>query len=34
MVIFGGVSQDSQVDQLKKGIDVLIATPGRLIRFK
>ena len=31
MVIFGGVSQMSQVDQLKKGIDILIATPGRLL---
>lgn len=31
MVIFGGVSQVPQVDQLKKGIDILIATPGRLL---
>ncbi len=31
MVVFGGVSQVSQVDQLKKGIDILIATPGRLL---
>ncbi|WP_339834860.1 DEAD/DEAH box helicase [uncultured Flavobacterium sp.] len=31
MVIFGGVSQVSQVDQLRKGVDVLIATPGRLL---
>lgn len=30
-VIFGGVSQKSQVDQLNKGVDVLIATPGRLL---
>ncbi len=29
-VIFGGVSQMPQVEQLKKGVDVLIATPGRL----
>lgn len=29
-VIFGGVSQVPQVDALKKGVDVLIATPGRL----
>lgn len=29
-VIFGGVSQVPQVEQLKKGVDVLIATPGRL----
>ncbi|WP_224483098.1 DEAD/DEAH box helicase [Robertkochia aurantiaca] len=31
MVIFGGVSQHAQVQGLKKGIDVLIATPGRLL---
>jgi len=31
MVIFGGVSQVPQVEQLKKGIDILIATPGRLL---
>jgi len=30
-VIFGGVNQFSQVECLKKGIDVLIATPGRLL---
>ncbi|MEO4005849.1 MULTISPECIES: DEAD/DEAH box helicase [unclassified Flavobacterium] len=31
LVIFGGVNQTPQVDQLKKGVDVLIATPGRLL---
>jgi ATP-dependent RNA helicase RhlE len=31
LTIFGGVSQVSQVEQLRKGIDVLIATPGRLL---
>lgn len=31
MVVFGGVNQMAQVDQLKKGIDILIATPGRLL---
>ena len=31
MVIFGGVNQVPQVDQLKKGVDILIATPGRLL---
>ncbi len=31
LTIFGGVSQVSQVDQLRKGVDVLIATPGRLL---
>ncbi len=30
-VIFGGVSQHSQTNALKYGIDVLIATPGRLL---
>tara|TARA_B110000003_G_scaffold13231_1_gene13189 strand:+ start:123 stop:1358 length:1236 start_codon:yes stop_codon:yes gene_type:complete len=30
-VIFGGVNQKSQVSILRKGIDVLIATPGRLL---
>ena len=30
-VIFGGVSQGKQVAQLKKGVDVLVATPGRLL---
>ena len=29
-VIFGGVGQDPQVEQLKKGVDILVATPGRL----
>jgi len=31
MVIFGGVSQNKQVQRLKRGVDVLVATPGRLI---
>lgn len=31
LVLFGGVSQVSQVEQLRKGIDVLVATPGRLL---
>ena len=30
-VIFGGVSQQSQVESLRRGIDILIATPGRLL---
>ena len=29
-VIFGGVNQNPQVDRLKKGVDILTATPGRL----
>ena len=31
LTIFCGVSQVPQVDQLKKGVDILIATPGRLL---
>ena len=31
LTIFGGVSQIPQVDALRKGIDILIATPGRLL---
>ncbi len=31
LTIFGGVSQIPQVDQLRKGIDILVATPGRLL---
>lgn len=30
-VIFGGVSQHAQVDAIRNGTDVLIATPGRLL---
>lgn len=30
-VIFGGVNQDRQVKTLKRGVDILIATPGRLL---
>ena len=30
-VIFGGVGQNPQVRQLQKGVDVLVATPGRLL---
>lgn len=31
LVVFGGVSQVPQVDALRYGIDILIATPGRLL---
>ena len=31
-VIFGGVSQEPQVKELKRGIDVLVATPGQIGR--
>lgn len=30
-VIFGGVSQVPQVETLRKGVDILVATPGRLL---
>lgn len=30
-VIFGGVGQKPQVDALRRGVDVLVATPGRLL---
>ena len=30
-VIFGGVSQHTQVEKLKRGVDILVATPGRLL---
>ena len=31
MVIFGGVNQKPQVARLRQGVDILIATPGRLL---
>jgi ATP-dependent RNA helicase RhlE len=31
LVIFGGVGQQPQVDALRKGVDILVATPGRLL---
>jgi len=30
-VIFGGVSQHSQVQAIRRGVDILVATPGRLL---
>ena len=30
-VVFGGVGQDPQVKALARGVDVLVATPGRLL---
>ncbi len=30
-VIFGGVNQNAQTDRLQNGIDILVATPGRLL---
>ncbi len=31
LVIFGGVGQQPQVDGIKRGVDILVATPGRLL---
>lgn len=30
-VVFGGVNQQPQTNQLKQGVDILVATPGRLL---
>lgn len=30
-VLFGGVNQNPQVEKIKKGVDILVATPGRLL---
>jgi ATP-dependent RNA helicase RhlE len=30
-VVFGGVNQNPQTEALRKGVDILIATPGRLL---
>jgi ATP-dependent RNA helicase RhlE len=31
LTVYGGVSQKPQVEKLRRGVDVLIATPGRLL---
>ena len=31
MVMFGGVGMQPQIDKLRRGIDILVATPGRLL---
>jgi ATP-dependent RNA helicase RhlE len=31
LVLFGGVGQTPQVQKLKRGVDILVATPGRLL---
>jgi ATP-dependent RNA helicase RhlE len=31
MVMFGGVGMGPQIDRLKRGVDILVATPGRLL---
>lgn len=30
-VVFGGVGINPQIDQLRRGVDILVATPGRLL---
>ena len=30
-VVFGGVGMNPQINRLKKGVDILVATPGRLL---
>lgn len=31
--IYGGTDKNYQLDQISNGVDILIATPGRLIDF-
>ena len=31
MVMFGGVGMQPQIDKLRRGVDILVATPGRLL---
>ncbi|MCK6426901.1 MAG: DEAD/DEAH box helicase [Burkholderiaceae bacterium] len=31
MVMFGGVGMGPQIDRLRRGVDILVATPGRLL---
>src|SRR6185436_17629330 len=31
VVVFGGVGYGRQMDELKRGVDILVATPGRLL---
>ncbi len=30
-VVFGGVSMNNQIDELRRGVDIVVATPGRLL---
>ena len=32
-VVFGGVPQYSQVQSIRRGVDIIVATPGRLIEY-
>lgn len=31
MVVFGGVNINTQIERLRRGVDILVATPGRLL---
>ena len=31
VTLFGGVSQHRQVQKLRRGVDIVVATPGRLL---
>ena len=33
LAVFGGVPKDGQQRKLQQGVDILIATPGRLLDF-
>lgn len=33
-VVFGGVGMNPQISQLQKGVDILVATPGRLLDLR
>jgi ATP-dependent RNA helicase RhlE len=34
LAVVGGVGQDPQIEQLKKGVDIVIATPGRVFDLR
>ncbi len=34
LAVYGGVNQDDQIIQLEKGVDVVVATPGRLFDLR
>ena len=33
-VVFGGVGMNPQIDRIKRGVDILVATPGRLLELQ
>jgi ATP-dependent RNA helicase RhlE len=34
LCVMGGITQDDQINQLKKGVDIIIATPGRVFDLR